>query len=124
MGGHLNHAKGAGPGRVGRNISEGVLIANIASDTVANRGHLIELAREEGLTSGGFRETAQYPRISIWIGWFENADGVNQRPGFRDSSQNVFQVVAARVVGTVADDQEHFPISRAGFELRLRLDDR
>src|SRR5205814_4768889 len=50
---NLNGAEGAVLFCIGRVVAESVLIANVASDLIANAVHVVDIFREEGDAAGG-----------------------------------------------------------------------
>src|SRR6185436_1449024 len=73
-GGHSNRMPGAGLRRIARNITEGVLIANLARDAFADRRDTSEFVGEEGFSAGCAGETAEHAGVPVGILIIEDAD--------------------------------------------------
>src|ERR1035438_6438372 len=105
-------------------ISDGVLMANVARDALANGYHLAVLAGEEGFAASYPGEAAQHVRIAVGIRFIEDADGVYQGGGSPGHFQDVGQGVRAGVIAAVANDDQYFLFRAAGLQPVARLEDR
>src|SRR6476646_1304717 len=88
-GDHLNCPPGAGLRRVAGNVADGVLVANVARDALANGYDLVE--------NGG---------ITVLVLRIEDSDCVYENARLLPHFQDVDETVGASVVAAVADDDQ------------------
>src|SRR5689334_21600341 len=81
VGDHSNRPVRANARRGGGHVSDGVLVANLPGDTVANIGYSTKLAGKEGFPAGGLWQAMAHPRIPVQIAFVEQTNGVDDGAG-------------------------------------------
>ena len=123
---HLNGAEGAIFFGVGGIVAEGVLIADVTCDLIANVVNVVDVFREKGYATGGGRNVFQGAHgllAILFVFIAKKADGVNYDVGFLNFANGFFQSVAADVIFTVGDDEQNLLVLMALLEVIERADD-
>ena len=122
-GGYSNRLPGAGFRRVAGNVSEGVLIANVARDALADRYDSLSspgkkasppVAPARRRSTLGFRSASSLSKMPIVY-----TRALDSAAIFKTSAR----LCAAGVVAAIADDEQHFLVAAAGLQMLPRYDD-
>lgn len=124
MGYDSNGAPGSGLRIAAGDVSDGVLMPDVARDALADFDNLIELAWKVSFASGCPGETAEHPRVPVLIVFFKDADGVDEHVGLFRQFQDISQRVCARVVAAIANDDQDFLVPDALMHALMSLDNR
>src|SRR5579864_8378238 len=100
-------------GGIGRDVTDGVLIADIVRDTGANINHVGDFLRKECLSASRARQPAEHVRVAVGIVFVIDAGRVDDRVGLLRQVQNPVEGVGARVVAAIADDDQYFLVEDA-----------
>src|SRR5258705_8976770 len=96
---------------VGGIVAERVLIANVASDLVADVVDVVDIFREEGHTTGGGGDIFQGAHgffLVLLVLVAEKTNGVDDHVGLLNFAHGFFKRVAADVIFAVGDHEENF----------------
>src|SRR5689334_18489107 len=96
--------------RVGRNISDRVLMANVPGDALANSHHFAELLWKKGFTARRLCQALEHSRVPVRIFFVEYPYGVNDRAGLSGEFHELGQAARAGIVTAITDDDQHFPV--------------
>jgi hypothetical protein len=111
---------------VGGIVAEGVLIANVAGDLIADIVNVVHIFRKEGYSTGGggniFQGAHGFLAILLVL-IAEETDRVDDHVGLLDFAHGFFKTVTADVVYTIGDDQQNLLVLVALLKVIERADD-
>lgn len=123
---YLDGAEGAVFLSVGGIVAEGVLVADIASDLVANVVNVVDTFRKECDATGGrgniFQGAHGFLTI-LFVLIAKKTDGVNDNIRLLNFAHGFFKRVTADVVFTVGDHKQNLFVLVAFFQMIERADD-
>src|SRR5207253_7584899 len=107
---YLNGAESTVLFRIGRVVAEGVLVADIASDLIADVVDIVDIFRKEGDAAGGRGNIFQGAHgffLILFVFVAEETDRINDDVGFLNFAHGFFQRVAADVVFAIGDHKQN-----------------
>src|SRR5712692_806922 len=122
----LDSTEGAVTLAVARIVGEGVLVADIVGDLLADVVDVVDIFREIGKAAGGQRDFLEsfLGALGVFLALLtEQADGVDDGICFLDFADGFFERIAAGVVFTVGDYQENVLVLGTFFQVVDRADD-
>ena len=111
---------------VGRRVAERVLIADIASDLVADVVDVVYIFRKKCHAAGGRGDIFQGAHgflAILFVFVAEKTDGIDDDVGLLNFAHGFFKRVAADIVFAVGDHQQNFLVFVAFFQMIERADD-
>jgi hypothetical protein len=104
---HLYNPKAPVLLSIGGQIADGVLVADVISDSFTDRDNILCRARKESFAPCCFCKLLERPRVLIRIVLIKDAYGVNNCVRLLRDSQNLVQLVLAGVVTPIADHNQN-----------------
>ena len=99
------------------NISNGVTITNVFRNSAADFRKLRKIVGNVCHSAADAGEAAEQPWIAIRIFQVEDADGIKDRASRLYSIEHILKLMPARIISTIADNDEAFLILLAQIQL-------
>ena len=92
---------------IGRDVTDGVLIADVRRYVLADRHNLAGFLGQERLTPRSARDLPENSRVAALLGFVEQPDRIDDRVGAAGVLQHLVQPVVTGVISSIADGNQN-----------------
>src|ERR1035437_7768447 len=98
------------------NISDGVLMANVPRDALADGHHLADLVGKKGFAARRLCQALEHPRVPVLIAFVEYTHGIDDGAGLPGQFHDLVQAARTGIVAAITDDEKYFLIPAASLQ--------